>query len=227
MAKKVGKRFDLNFSLLPDLRVAPLCMTIDWLSPGYGAKNPLTELPETYDRADAAVKFCWFVGGPAERLCCKEDDTMTTRQAFLRAALSEFASMEEALKRDLVSIGIKDRCMKITDSRNPLLHIVKQLRNLEIHLRSGAISSQRQRALLQNLKKPESVSEQNLTIWVMDDLTTEQFDNLRGAHLYRENDRNELISWFNQAQKAWGLDEIVFRAVLSFGQELIERYSLA
>jgi hypothetical protein len=221
--KKVA---ELDFSLLPNLGAAPLWMTIDWLSPNDAMKNPLTKLQETYDRANAAVRFCWFVGTTAERLCCTEDNTAKTREAFLRAALSEFAAMEETLKRDLASRGIKGGCVKITDSRNPLLHIVKQLRNLEVHLHSATLTSEKKRTLLVGHTE-NPVQDYSLETWMMDDITPEEFDSLRGAKCYRGIDKTRMIRWFNKAQKIWGVAEIVYRAVLFFGKELIERYSLA
>jgi hypothetical protein len=225
--KKAEKIFDLDFSLLPNLETASTWMSIDYLSPNDTSKNPMANLPQTYDRANAAVKFCWFVGATAERLCCTGDDTTKTREAFLRAALSEFTCMEETLNRDLASIGIEGGCIKISDSRNPLLHIVKQLRNTEIHLRSGAMYSDKRKTLLGNAKTGNCVRENNLEIWVMDDVTLQELCRLQVAKRYRENQKTEMISWFNESQKVWGVNDIVYRAVLSFGQDLIKRYALA
>ena len=55
-------------------------------------------------------------------------------QAF-RAALAEFVSIEDILPLDLTARGITKQRLRLNETPNPHLHVFRELRNHEIHLR--------------------------------------------------------------------------------------------
>jgi hypothetical protein len=104
-------------------------------------EKKLPTFPQTYSRAECAMRFCWFISGSEDTLIYADLGRRNRlREGFLRASLAEFVAMEETLVRDLVSANINKRAIKITNSSNPLLHILRELRNLEIHLTSSTLS---------------------------------------------------------------------------------------
>jgi len=42
----------------------------------------------------------------------------------------------------------------------------------------------------------------------------------RYANKYRDADKSQLISWFNEKQKEWGITELIFQAVKIYAEEL-------
>jgi hypothetical protein len=106
-------------------------------------EEAINVFPETSGRFEGALKFCWFVSSTPDLLHAQEPKATSIREAFLRAALAEYVSTEETLKRDLKKLNTKGKAIKITDSTNPLLHIMRELRNLEIHLTSSQLSKSR------------------------------------------------------------------------------------
>jgi hypothetical protein len=93
-------------------------------------------LPETSARIEVALRFCWFISGTKDILHTDEPRATHLREAFLRATLAEYKSVESALERDLKKLQRNQKAIKITDSKNPLLHLMHEMRNLEIHLAS-------------------------------------------------------------------------------------------
>ncbi|MBD1925984.1 hypothetical protein H6F74_06760 [Trichocoleus sp. FACHB-90] len=121
------QKYILDFSLLPDLKYSVWLYTL-----GNEIENSLRALPKTLGRAEAAMFFVY-------QLACS-DDSGPRKEAYLRAALAEFVSMEEMLARDLANLGKSEPILKCIDTKDPLIHIAKALRNLEIHLQSSKMS---------------------------------------------------------------------------------------
>ena len=106
-------------------------------------QNKLHKFPQTYSRAECAMSFCWFISGGKDTLFHDDLNRRNRlREGFLRAALAEFVSMEETLIRDLDNTNSTKTAIKINNSSNPLLHILRELRNLEIHLNSSTLSAE-------------------------------------------------------------------------------------
>jgi len=182
-------------------------------------KNALEVLPETCARFEGAVRFCWYVSGTTDVLHADEPKATRMREAFLRASLAEYVSVEDTLKRDLLKIGSNAKPIKIRDLANPLLHLVRELRNLEIHLTSSQLSSSKKRVRFAG-------QEHETTIWTVNDLTVQKFEELQNAKHYSKEDIERMVNWFNEAQYDWGVEHLAFRAIVEWASAIVKTYSL-
>lgn len=198
--------YALDFNLLPRLDSYRVFLSLD-----DEIKKALAKLPETLARANGACHHCHEVrddGGAIE-----------ARESALRSALAEFVSMEESLGRDLNNAGIGAAPVKITESQNPLLHVVRELRNLEIHLQTSRLKSV--------VKEVTYVGDNyHHDIWVAGDITESDFMKLRNARRYQRDDVVKMVDSFNRAQKKWGIDQLIYRAVAGYCRMIIKTYSL-
>jgi len=80
----------LDFSLLPDLSYAHF--VLDFYD---DIEHSMSVFKDTYERAEGARLFLSAYGS----IGCPR--TKQQSEAFLRASLAEFVSMEDAIKRDL------------------------------------------------------------------------------------------------------------------------------
>src|SRR5215208_4202399 len=71
--------------------------------------------PETSARFEGALKFCWYISATPDVLFAEEPQATRVREAFLRASLAEYVSIEDTLKRDLEKLNTKAKPIKITD----------------------------------------------------------------------------------------------------------------
>ena len=209
----------LDFGLLPPLESAPMCIS---LRPPL--RDDITTLPECWSRADAALRFCWYVSQDAQQLHAEEPRATRLREAFLRACLTEYRAMDEVLPRDLAALGIVTPPLKIHELRNPLAHLMKELRNFEIHLASSTLTSAKINVVA---RWQEKEMEHESTIWVTEPLTIAKFKQLRNSGHYSDADINTMVDWFNDAQQHWGVHHLAFLAVQGYCQDLVNNYGLA
>jgi hypothetical protein len=189
-----------------------------------GIENAIGTLPETSARFEGAIKFCWYVSGTPDVLYTDEPKATRIREAFLRASLAEYVSVEDTLKRDLLKLGIKANAIEIIDLPNPLLHLMRELRNLEIHLTSSQLSKA-EKAVTVTIFDAEHQSE--TTIWTVNDLTVEKFQELRFARKrYSKDETEKMVNWFNEAQYDWGVNDLLFRAIIEWASAIVKTYNL-
>jgi len=212
---------NIDFSLFPDLSSSKIRYALD-----DNTVTSLSQFPLLLERAENAVRFCWFVISLESVLSLNEPEITRLRQGFLRAALAEFVSMKDVLKQEIESRSIQKEIISITNSENPLLHIIHELRHFEIHLHSGELNPDKIPARFNRKTEPEIWHEIELSIWMIDELTTDKFSKLRNAKYYRQNDLENMVNWFNSSQSQWGVHYLIFLAVEYFCNEVIHFYSL-
>ena len=212
---------NIDFSLLPDLSSSKIRYALD-----ENTVASLSKLPLLLERAENAVRFCWFIVSVDVVLSLNEPEITRLRQGFLRAALAEFVSMKEVLKQEMDGLNIQREIIGITSSKNPLLHVIHELRNFEIHLHSGELNPNKVSAIFNRKTEPEIWHDIELPIWMIDELTIDEFSKLRNAKYYNQSDLENMVKWFNSAQRKWGVHYLVFLAVEYFCNEVILYYSL-
>lgn len=209
--------YQLDFSDLP---------TLDYMSLFHrlsdDVEKGISKFPEVTGRAEGAVYFSNRISAPPQ---ARDDNRDQLREAFLRASIAEFAGIEEALERDLKTLQISSLPLKIKDTADPLLHIIRELRNLEIHLQSSDFVSSQKDVLFGDFENPERAHPLKITNWYIADIGVAQFRKLRNASRYTSLDIQSLITWFNQAQKQWGIGELVRLATERYCSQIIDDYS--
>lgn len=169
-------------------------------------------------RANNAVRFISWSEGDSTLLHCNESEVQQLREGCFRAALTEFASMEDVQRLDYEEHGVVRAQIKLNDTANPLLHIFRELRNLEIHLRHSKLRSFPKDVLWGKKEVPLTID-----IWVVEGVTPESFALLRNAKNYSSQQIEQMVNWFNAAQAEWGVQELFLLAVEEYCRELMDR----
>ena len=171
-------------------------------------KERLAQFPELLHRIENSLYFVnQIAGNYEERL----------RGGFLRAALTEVASLEDVQKRQNSK---PIRSHMLTRSRHPLLCVVRELRNLEIHISSSSINHEKRNSFWGNVDEPANADAVCWSIYWIDNLSFERFQRLRYVNRYDKSDLEKALSWFDDVQRHWGISEIVFRAITEYAREL-------
>lgn len=192
----------LDFTMLPTLEKGS---AVYRLPPELDRK--LSAFPATYDRARGALSFSVKINHEPR---CDDGADMKARESLIRAALGEYVSMEEAIKWDRPD----SQTPRIRDSRNPLLHMMKELRNLQFHEITSPLRA-----------RPEKIiyagTEFDVDLYCVEDLKEEDFDRLNNAKFYSPDDKTRMIQWFNENQAKWGVSELILRAVTIFARDIV------
>jgi hypothetical protein len=174
----------------------------------------LSKLPYTNERALCAVTFVGMLAYKLER-----DSYKAYQQGFLRASLAEFVGMEEALPLDLSSLGIALTAKRLSESPSPLLRSIRELRHMRIHVICNSMTTAPNEVVY--LEKTLNVG-----MFLVQDWTEEKFEELRNSRHYDEKSIKELVGWFNEAQRHFGIQDLVIRAVQEYASDIIGTYSL-
>ena len=173
----------------------------------------LARYPETLERLNGVVHFCARMGRQTDDE--KTSDSTQDRRKFLRAALAEYASLDEAATIDAAALG--STAPKILALNDPRLHVVRLLRHANIHLAVSQIDRWSREATWQD---------QNFTFQIF--YSPGIGSSIRGteqAAKYRADDLSKMIEWIEAEQMEWGLDHLVFKTSELYASNLFPRES--
>ena len=142
------------------------------------------------------------------------------REAYLRASLGEYVSMEETAKRDFALLGLGQTPPMMGDSENPLVHACRELRNLNFHLASSRIAEDSKPAIWHFDGKDHQL---DYSLTLVEGFTVGQFMSLRNAKYYHPKDVQSLVEWFNNEQREWGAPHLLVLAISHYASELLAR----
>ncbi len=117
-------------------RIVDISKLTEFLAPGVFMRiDPTVESrllgkEETKERIEGCVKFCCLL--EAENL--DNDEEAGRRRKYLRAALGEYAAIDEAAKLDLGATA-----PMMVSLHDPRLHVVRLLRHANVHLAASSI----------------------------------------------------------------------------------------
>ena len=196
----------INLSLLEPINYGHVFLTIP-----PAISEPLQSYPKILDRLMNALEFVRSISGDYEdRFRC----------GLIRAALTELISVED-VKKTLVKNGsLVGGGRKMNNSGHPLLCVVRELRNLEIHLSSATVNFYKKDFLWGNVDNPAEGTPVNWPVYYVDNLSIREFWQLNNYKLYDGNQFASALKWFDQAQRSWGISEMLFRAICRFSNEL-------
>jgi hypothetical protein len=116
--------------------------------------------------------------------------------------------------RDYRDLGISRPPLKLNGTQDPLLHLFREIRNLEVHLSHSGLRQASKDVLW-------SEREVSISIWTLDGVTVQSFQSLRNARHYTRDQIDRMVTWFNDIQQEWGVQELFLRAVNSYCGHLI------
>ena len=169
-------------------------------------RKRLEPLPQALERAESAAMFAAQSGKNTEPW---------RAAAFLRAALADYCAMEEVQAMDQPG----SPSFKITDTRNPLLHLLKLVRHLSIHVKTVAA-----RPYLVSAKLGEH--EFQLNVFVFTNLDSQDLITLRNGKNYDLADLEKSVAWFNSMQEHWGAGDLIFLGTKLFAEQVCLHHSL-
>jgi hypothetical protein len=142
----------------------------------------------------------------------------------LRAALMEFAGMEEALGSDLDGSSSP---LQIRDTRNAMLVVLRELRNIQVHLVSTEFRAEKRRAVLRWKGMEGEDHETELTALMIPRDDLEKLKDPRNSSRYEPQDFAKAVDWLADAQEHWGICDVVFRGIWAYAEAVADAHAPA
>lgn len=194
----------LDFSALPDdsafERRSILIGLTDEL------KKRLRSMPQTLVRVESAIMFAAQASKQSEPW---------RAAAFLRAALAEFCSVEEMQELDR---GQGSR-FAVASSTSPLLHVLKLMRHLNIHVKSLAIRPHKINMVCFGI-------EGDMNVYVVSNLEAQDLASLKSGRYYDHSDLERCVDWFNSRQTEWGAGDLIRMGTTILAEEICTQFGL-
>jgi hypothetical protein len=210
----MSERIRLRFEGLPTFDSTPLF---------FGLRDDidgrLRTLPATYSRCNAALRFMSWIGADADQLHVRTEELEGMRVACLRAALMEYAGMEESLGLDLGRNQITP--LRIPATRNAMLVALRELRNVQLHLVGTEFLSGK-RLAISRFKGEEQTHE--LTALTIPRNELEGLKDARNATHYHRTDFGRAVDWLADAQEHWGIADVVMRGIWAYAEAIVEAH---
>lgn len=174
-------------------------------------ENTLRKKPAILDRVFNALEFSRLISGDHEECF---------RGGLVRAALTELVSIED-VHASLRSTGaLSSPRRMLWSTGDPLLCLVREIRNLEVHVSTASLSSERRDLLWGNKDNPGTATPVNHAIHFIDNLSLASFQDLRNYSKYDPVEFCAALKWFDEIQHDWGISEILYLAITRFADEL-------
>jgi hypothetical protein len=203
-------KIKLLFDNLPTFERTPLFVSLD-----DDIDQRLRKLPDTYARCNAALRFNLWGRLKADMLGVREDELVSIQAACFRASLMEFVGMEEALPSEVTSP------LRIRDTRNAMLVVLRELRNIQVHVtQSDFISTKRPAVLRWNEKEHEH----ELIALTIPQTDLNRLKDKRKISHYDRADFERAITWLEQAQEHWGIHDVLLQGIWTYAQCVVEAH---
>lgn len=145
------------------------------------------------------------------------------RVAYLRAALMDYVGMEEVLPVDIAARGGDQTPMKITDTANGMLVVLRELRHVQLHLVNAPLESRLKSAVFRAGER-EIATEVEVDTIPTSDLC--QILSLRNAARYETRSLEASIEWFDDAQRKWGVGDVLQAGIQTYAAAIVAKYQL-
>jgi hypothetical protein len=142
----------------------------------------------------------------------------------LRAALAELVSVEDVLPLDLTGGPHARQRFRMNDSPLPHLHLVRELRNYQLHLKHSPLSKFTSDLMWGHPDRLSEATPISVSRWLLDDVTVESFSRLKNAKHYRPAELAAMINWFNTTQNDWGVHEIILRSAIDYAEGVCRQF---
>lgn len=178
------------------------------VDPELGAR--LKNYPETLERIEGLVYFCGVLGNQNDTVATKVD--LGARRKFLRAALAEFASLEDAVAIDFKISNKFSK--KMCDIEDPRVHIVRLLRHANVHLAISNLEQSSRNAVWRE-------QEFEFQVFYSKDVKSSILQTRQAAR-YLDHDLMKMISWVEREQMEWGMDHLILKTAEVYLNSIID-----
>ena len=116
-------------------------------------------------------------------------------------------------------VGVSGKALTIVDTRNAMLVVVRELRNLQIHRLSTLRPEERIAYLPVNPEMEISLSAQMVP--------EEDLSKLRDPRTLKKYPREDFlraVDWLIDAQSHWGISDVVIRAIWAYAGRIVDHH---
>lgn len=210
--------YSLNFAKIPKIKVGRAVFRLeDDLS------QALARMPLVYARLQNAMKFLYWSMQNSAFLRCNESAASPLREGCLRAALTEIVSIEDMQTHDFIELGLNTETTKLNSEDNPSWHMLRELRNLQVHLRQNRLNPEPRDFLWGNSEVIEEATPITVSIWTIEGIDLDAFKTLQNSHRYQTNDAARMIEWFNRSQAEWGVQELIAVVAEDYCRKIVSK----
>jgi hypothetical protein len=209
----------------PDVSLlVPWTYSHAWSRLDESVAEPLKTLPCVCARIENSIKFTWFSDSSDATLHVSPEAAPRLREGFLRAALAELVSVEEVLPLDLANGPHAGRRLRMNDLPLPHVHLVRELRNHELHLHHNSLSGFTSELLWGHIDRLQEATPITVSRWILEGVTAASFSRLNNAKFYSAREIALIIDWFNETQRQWGVHEVLLRAANDYASALCREF---
>lgn len=133
---------------------------------------------------------------------------------MIRASLSEFIALEDYISSTHNGVA-RDR-HKIYKTSDPILHMIKLLRNYNIHISNNECNNKSMEVMIPNFPENTLV----IQVPYISNLQLEDLQLVRDARFYSDAMLRKMIDCFNHEQNKYGIDTLIIKAALQYGEKL-------
>jgi len=174
------------------------------------------------DQAESSIHYIFgFYDTPQWSLRENVNSKIKEKESCLRCGLAEFVGMEDAL----LHYVDEQKRIKINDSKDPILHFVRELRNFEIHIKGGTVRTEKRRFLYSDTFLGITEKEWDIDIDILE-IEFHDIKKLRNIKRYTDEEVLIMKESFDQLQKIWGYQEVVRACVEKYCSMIIDEYKL-
>ncbi len=166
---------------------------------------------DIYERLSAAIYMTAHINGESKKAMIS---TKAVQSAYLRAALTEFVSLEDLIEQKYSNFPKSD--YKFYKSLNPYYHLIKLLRNYNIHLSDSFLDKSNISVSLIN--EPNKVYDISITI--IDNLSVSELKNLTSAKDYTNLHLEEMLVRFDEEQRKFGVSCLLLEGILKYSKQI-------
>tara|TARA_R110000796_G_scaffold93563_1_gene198172 strand:+ start:613 stop:1311 length:699 start_codon:yes stop_codon:yes gene_type:complete len=174
-------------------------------------REELKKYIDIYDRFCGVIYMLAKVGGDSDTFIISTEAKNTVH---IRAALSEFVGIEEYIKE--IYPNLPKINYRIYKSLNPIFHLIKLLRNYNIHLSHSTL--QQKSMMVKTLVDENQVFE--IQIDYISNLSVSELRRLSSAKDYSDTQLEKMVECFNKEQHEFGITTLIMKAVLDYSEQI-------
>jgi len=184
--------------------------------------NKLKKIERVCDQAEGALHLI-FNESNCDNWSQRNDVDKNEKMklCLLRCALSEIVGIEDALRKYYENNNI----FRLYDTKDPIIHFIRELRNFEIHIKETKISKHNIKVIYDGEVVTYKGSEVSINIdYLHIDLGS--FKKLKNYNLYTLDQWSFMKDKFDKLQMNWGYQEVIIGAVEKYCTLLVDHYKL-
>lgn len=161
------------------------------------------KLPEVYDRVCSIIHFSSKIGDKSDRSAIS---TKALSEAMTRASLCEFISLEDYIAA--YNPTYKGIWFNHKKNNDPIFHMLKLLRNFNIHIDTSTLEKEKMRVRTLFDDKEYEIEKEFIS-----NITLESLSKVKDSKFYLSI-LSQMIDVFEEQQRLWGIGSLIIKCTL-------------